>query len=181
MGSLVEVALLKADKRPDTKLPSSKLPSKTAERLIHFRAPIPLPQPKPDVSNDAAPATPSTEAEQSFDAAGRLTLSGDAAAIATSFQRQLLAHIEPYRRYPNEAKQAKIEGSVQLLFTMDRSGRVLAIRVLNSSGNRALDREAVETVLRSQPLPAIPNDLPDPLNIALPVDFNLSQISGVTF
>ena len=54
---------------------------------------------------------------------------------------------------------------------MDRNGIVLGIWIKQSSGYPVLDKEAVATVLRAQPLPAIPAELPDPLNITLPMVF----------
>jgi protein TonB len=94
---------------------------------------------------------------------------------AASFQRQLLAHIEKYRRFPDEARWDRQEGTVDVLFAMDRNGLVLGIWIKRSSGYPALDKEAVATVLRAQPLPAIPSELPAPLNITLPIDYGLAQ------
>ncbi|HEY4078747.1 MAG TPA: energy transducer TonB [Rhizomicrobium sp.] len=90
--------------------------------------------------------------------------------IADAFERALLEHIEPYRRYPSDAMGAS--GTVELMFTMDREGVITGVWIRQSSGSAALDREAVATVLRAQPLPHIPPELPDPLNITLPVSFN---------
>ncbi len=96
---------------------------------------------------------------------------GLSADAASDFQRALLAHIESYRRYPDQTKGLRPQGTVQIVFAMDRQGKVLGIWIDRSSGSDALDREAIATVLRAQPLPAIPPDLPEPLNIVLPVVF----------
>lgn len=44
-----------------------------------------------------------------------------------SFQRQLLAHIEKYRRFPDDARRDRQDGTVNVLFAMDRNGVVLGI------------------------------------------------------
>jgi protein TonB len=99
---------------------------------------------------------------------------GDSGPEASQFQKRLQAHIAAYRQYPAQARHDRLEGVVQLIFTMDRSGIVLGIWVKRSSGFVVLDRAAVATVLQAQPLPPIPENLPDPLNITLPVSFGMA-------
>ncbi|HEY4275029.1 MAG TPA: TonB family protein, partial [Rhizomicrobium sp.] len=91
--------------------------------------------------------------------------------VASEFERQLLAHIEPYRHYPTGVGRDRPTGVVEIMFAMDRDGIVTGVWIKQSSGYPILDQEAVATVLRAQPLPHIPQDLPSPLNIALPVSF----------
>lgn len=90
------------------------------------------------------------------------------------FQKALLRHIEHYQSYPNAARRDRLQGTVQVLFAMRRDGTVLDIRIKTSSGVTILDKEAVETIRRAQPLPPIPSELPGRLNILLPVAFDLS-------
>jgi len=94
------------------------------------------------------------------------------ASAAIDYQKQLLARIESFKRYPADAGYQHPLGTVVVLFTIDRSGIVLGTWIKTTSGTPALDREAVATVLRAQPLPPIPQDLPDPLNIALPIRYD---------
>jgi protein TonB len=56
---------------------------------------------------------------------------------------------------------------------MNRAGRLLGARILRSSGSPALDRAALETLRRAQPLPSIPEDMPDEVGLDLPVAFYL--------
>ncbi len=59
---------------------------------------------------------------------------------------------------------------------MSRDGRVLAARLARSSGNAALDAEALEMLQRAQPLPPLPSDQPgESLEIAVPVNFFLKR------
>jgi len=96
---------------------------------------------------------------------------GKDTGIISEFQRRLFARIETCRQYPATARRARLQGVVELIFAMDRNGIVLGIWIKQSSGYPVLDKEAVATVLRAQPLPAIPAELPDPLNITLPMVF----------
>ncbi len=100
---------------------------------------------------------------------------GTVAGPDSDFERRLLAHIQQYRHYPDRAKPNELVGIVQVTFTMDRAGNVLAISVTGSSGSPVLDTEAVNTVLRAQPLPAIPSNLPDQLEVQLPVSFDAGR------
>lgn len=90
---------------------------------------------------------------------------------AAEFQRQLFLHIAQFEHYPEIAKAQNLRGTAQVLFSMDRKGRLLAVELKISSGSSLLDREAVDTVRRSAPLPPIPADLPPELTILLPVEF----------
>ncbi|WP_368854807.1 energy transducer TonB [Methylosinus sp. Ce-a6] len=90
---------------------------------------------------------------------------------ASAFQRALQSHIALYRRYPEEARRARMQGTVQILFSMRRDGSVLDVWVRASSGQRALDAAAVDTIRLAQPLPRIPPELPDRLTILAPVEF----------
>ncbi len=94
----------------------------------------------------------------------------DAAALPY-FQDVLSSHIGRFRHYPPEAVPARLQGTVRVVFVMNRQGWLLDLWVDKSSGYSVLDSEAVETVRRAQPLPTIPPDLPDRLNVAMPVAF----------
>jgi len=92
-------------------------------------------------------------------------------SVVAKFQKALLAHIARYRRYPDGAQRGHLQGVVELLFAMQRDGAVLDIWVRTSSGQVVLDQAAIDTVRRAQPLPSIPPELPDGLNILIPVAF----------
>lgn len=89
------------------------------------------------------------------------------------FRTLLLRHIERYRRYPLDAQQAGIEGTVRVHFLMDRDGRVLDIWVEMSSGSRLLDEEAMAAVMRARPLPPPPAGWPGRFGVTLPIGFSL--------
>jgi TonB family protein len=52
----------------------------------------------------------------------------------------------PSPEYPRSALQAGAEGRVQMAVDLDSQGRVVGVRLANSSGDAALDRAVLETV-----------------------------------
>jgi len=64
---------------------------------------------------------------------------------------------------------------VHVTFRMNRQGQVLSSSIARSSGSSALDRAALDTLRRAQPLPAIPDDRPDPLQLSVPVEFFVNR------
>lgn len=90
-----------------------------------------------------------------------------------TWDSQVLAHLERHRRYPASAQRRGLEGVARVRFKMDRQGRVLWSRLETSSGHAELDRAAVETPRRAQPLPAIPANLPDQVERVVAIDFYL--------
>ena len=59
-----------------------------------------------------------------------------------------------------------------VLFTISRDGLVLGAWVKQSSGSASLDKAAIAAIMKTQPLPSIPSQLPDPLNVELPASVN---------
>lgn len=92
--------------------------------------------------------------------------------VGADYRRRLLAHIQPFRRYPLQSVDAK--GVVQLIFMVDQGGGVMGVWVKSSSGFEVLDAEAVATIMRAQPMPRVPPGLPSPLTVQLPVSFSPS-------
>lgn len=98
---------------------------------------------------------------------------------ASAFRRALQSHIARYRRYPEEARRARMQGTVQILFSMRRDGAVLDVWVRASSGQPVLDDAAIATIRRAQPLPRIPPDLPDRLTVLFPIAFDASTVADI--
>lgn len=131
---------------------------------------IPPPPPAPPVA--AAEPVPETTAPRSQPAPPASRAASDAEA---SWEAQLLAHLKQHRRYPAAARARRAEGVAHVQFRMNRQGQVLAAEIQRSAGSAALDRAALETLRRAQPLPAIPPDRPDPLELTVPVEFFVSR------
>lgn len=66
------------------------------------------------------------------------------------------AKIASYTRYPALARNKDIEGIVSIAFTILSDGLTEDITIVESSGSKILDKEAVKTVKRASPFPSIP-------------------------
>ncbi len=91
-----------------------------------------------------------------------------------SWQAELTAHIERFKRYPEAARARGETGTATVLFTIDREGHVLRSSVLRSAGSARLDEEALAVLARAQPLPRPPGQLADDqLTFTWALRFNL--------
>ncbi|WP_299939544.1 energy transducer TonB [uncultured Microbulbifer sp.] len=89
-----------------------------------------------------------------------------------TWQNRLQVHLERRKRYPRRARVRRQQGTPWVRFTMDRQGKVLAVKLHRASGVATLDREVVALVRRAEPLPRPPEEVVgDPLTMVVPVDF----------
>lgn len=96
-------------------------------------------------------------------------------AVAT-WKTQIVALLERNKRYPESAQARREQGVVQVLFSLDRNGRVIVSRVLRSSGSSLLDEEALALLLRAEPFSAPPPEAPgERVNLTVPIRFNLAK------
>lgn len=127
-----------------------------------------------DLSAVAPPARVPTQAPVPCIAPPSSVTDARPSSTTAKFQQALLRHVARYQRYPNAARVAQLRGSVETLFSMGRNGTVLGVWVKTSSGQPVLDKEAIDTIRRAQPLPPIPPELPDRLNIQVSLVFDPS-------
>ncbi len=96
----------------------------------------------------------------------------DAAVLA--YRDHLADYLKKFRRYPDEARRDRVEGTVVLHFVLDGAGDIVDAWIVESSGSQILDAEALSAIRRAQPLPAAPLGWPQPLDVTLPMSFQLS-------
>ena len=65
------------------------------------------------------------------------------------------AWLEAHKRYPDSARERGEEGGVKLRFRVDRFGRVLDYRLLESTGYADLDG-GIDQMMRGAQLPPFP-------------------------
>ncbi|MBB5051839.1 MAG: energy transducer TonB [Afipia sp.] len=92
----------------------------------------------------------------------------------TTFRTELARHIARFQRYPKGAERQHLQGTVRAVFSINRAGKLLGVRVKGSSGQSVLDHAALETIRRAQPLPRIPPALSDTLNVEVTLGFDPS-------
>lgn len=116
-------------------------------------APVVVPPPPP------APAKPS-QADMS-----------DARSLYGS---ALWGAIKKHKKYPRIAKTRGWQGKVILELLLDGQGKLISKKVIQSSGHKALDNEALKMVEKAAPFPIPPKALRDGnFTIKVPVPFKL--------
>src|SRR5947207_5478872 len=121
-----------------------------------------------------ATATPSSEAipEGPRSVAPAIGTGETARRIRATWQKELVAHLDKHKRYPKERQQKSAE--IQVRFTLDRLGHVLATDIEKGSGDPAFDEAALAMVRRSDPVPVPPPLIADEgLTFTLPVIFRV--------
>ncbi len=121
-----------------------------------------------------ATAMPSFEAvKEAPQAVAPAQGSGEAARRArTTWQKELVSHLDKHKRYPAERQQKTAEITVN--FEIDRVGHVLKVSIVKGSGDAAFDEAALAMVRRSDPVPQPPPLVADEgLSFTLPVIFRV--------
>jgi protein TonB len=123
-------------------------------------APPPEPTPPPSVPAAPAAAPPS-----------RPLVKTDA---EVTWENQILSRLERFTRRSEYAPTRNTRPYIEVKFVIDREGNVLSTDIHVSSGNRELDRTAVNVVNRASPLPAPPPEkIGETLSITAPINLSL--------
>ncbi|HXY89556.1 MAG TPA: TonB family protein [Xanthobacteraceae bacterium] len=105
-------------------------------------------------------------------AGGRAEAGG--AANTSSYQAEVLAHLQHYRLYPPEARSRGIVGMALVHFALAANGGVISASLARSSGAPILDDAALSMVRRASPFPPIPPGLGRArMDFAAPIRFDL--------
>jgi len=131
-------------------LPPAQRPSTPASQLPHIIEPPP-------------PIASSTPSESESPAGEPAANGNDTAPVAIS---------QPPPSYPRDALRRGIGGTVQVQVTVAPDGSVERMDLASSSGDRSLDRAAMEAVRRWRFKPAMRNGQPVSATIIIPLDFS---------
>jgi periplasmic protein TonB len=139
-------------------------------------------KPEPPKPADSNPPAPVTSAPQVL----RLAVSDVAAApvqgtpnlsnatTIPKWQSQVAATLERNKRYPPDARAKRHEGVIQVAFSVDRKGHLVASRIVRGSGHSSLDQETLHLLRRAQPFPPPPEELAgDRVDLIVPIRFDL--------
>lgn len=96
------------------------------------------------------------------------------AAATVQYGQLFRAWLEKHKIYPRHAQRLRIEGEGMLRILIDRTGRIQHVTLEKRTGNRLLDKAALEMAQRADPFPPIPeNDSRRELEFIVPVVFTL--------
>ncbi|MBS1085927.1 energy transducer TonB [Gluconobacter sphaericus] len=165
---------------PPSPAPNPPVPVPKTEKVrphqpsVHKPLP-PVPVKAPSVEKATAPRTveaPPTTAPS----AASVTTSSQASHDPVTWQGELLARLERFKRYPEAAQSTHQEGTSLLHFVMDRKGHVLSVSLKRSAGYDLLDAETLALIHRAEPLPIPPDSVQgDPLSLTVPIEFYLEH------
>ena len=149
------------DKKPDEEKPQEDKPKQqSADQVV--AAPLTMAPPRVDAKEEPVAAAPSP---------------GTSAAVAraqAAWEKALVSHLNRFKRYPDMARARSNQGDVAVQFTIDRTGSLVASRIVRSSGSSALDEEALAVLQRASPLPAPPAQVSGAtFDLTLPIQFRI--------
>jgi protein TonB len=163
---------------PEAVLP---LPEPIKEKKVEEEKKAEQPAPQEQEKVDPTVGAPLTTAPPRVEAPPAATATSAApgsaanpAKMPLSWQKQLMSHLNRFKRYPDQARARGASGITNVAFTIDRSGRVLSARVAQGSGSTLLDEEAIAIVQRASPMPTPPLDAPgETFDLVLPIQFQI--------
>ena len=118
----------------------------------------------------ARPALPPRPDAREIEATSRPA----AAALVSSYQAQVHAHLQRFRIYPEAARSRGITGVAVVRFALGRNGQVLSVSLVRGSGASILDEAALAMVRRASPFPPFPAGLSRArMDFAAPMRFDL--------
>jgi protein TonB len=162
---------------PPPHKPVVKQPAKTAVRPQQQRATASTPTPAPSrfaEALQAATAASAYPAGQSA-AAGGMPATVPGPDPTANYQAMISAWFESHKHYPESARQRGEEGGVKLRFRVDRFGRVLGYRLLESTGYADLDA-GIDQMMRGAQLPPFPAGMTQPqIEVSVKLRFNLTR------
>ena len=98
--------------------------------------------------------------------------------VSARYAGLLKGWLQENMHYPRAARLAGQEGRAIVRFVIDRSGKVLSIRLEQGSGHHVLDREAVEMIERADPFPVMPAEMiASELELRVPIVFEIHDES----
>lgn len=147
-------------------LPQLPLPSLVLDRAIT------LPATQGEVSTIAETAAPGTPA--AITPPANSPAASKSAGPSPHYMSTLMAHLNRKKRYPAAARKLRQHGIVHVRFRMNRAGRLLMARLEAATRHSLLNEEALALLERAIPLPMLPDDMPDSIELVVPIEFSLS-------
>lgn len=159
----------KPKKRPKRKkVPKKAIPKPKPKKIEPIKE-----EPKEAVPKEIVTKKPTTAPKKV--APPKLSKS-ELRAIKEGYIAKLRQAIERHKKYPRIAKRLKQEGEVEIFFRVLKSGKIVSVALLQKSGYKRLDSEALRSVQSVGIFEAIPKELGiEHLELSVPITFRLKR------
>lgn len=147
-----------------------------AEKPVEAKPEEPEPEPEPEpVSPDDSDTGQAPLPESLVGESDLSSLEpGDDPQAKQDYRTELQQWLQSHIRYPHRLKRRKVEGVVQVAFSIDTQGRLLEYALVKSSGVAGLDDAALQLLREAEPFPAIPDALGlNRYDVQVPVNYAL--------
>lgn len=153
----------KKEKLPETPLVDNGTLTKVNEKKCRPKKK----QPQIKKVVEEAPVNTQESAVTSVPAAGsesnsRANFSSNTSAAVSGhqgWQSEVHQRLAKAKRYPRAALRFRSTGVSHVKITVDSKGEVMSASLINSSGTKILDKEAIATINRAAPFPAPPETM----------------------
>ncbi len=170
----------------DTNAPVEPDVQEAAQAEVVMSAPPPPPPPKPVVEKTEKPPKPthhlpkpqrrikSTRPDLRHARSQTAPMAGLSGAAVADWKSEIVMRIMSEKEYPEEARAQGTNGTAVVAFSVGASGGIRSVRLVRSSGSSILDRAAVETVRRANPVPPAPAGVPGG-SFTVPLRFSVGR------
>jgi protein TonB len=117
--------------------------------------PKPKPKPKPEPKPEPPPKPIEPEVVQPQEDPGKALMAADAERMRQTYLSQIIQRVEAKKHYPRMARRRGLEGTAEISFVVDASGRIQSLRV--NCKQKILRSAALKAVERAAPFPMPPN------------------------
>jgi periplasmic protein TonB len=167
---------------PQETVTAQTVPEKPVPKPLVKKPPPPKPvERKPNPTPRREPREqqpPAADARQGQASASRENLGGAAASgdpnVMSRYRAAVGAAVSRRVRFPDGARSQGTSGIAKVRFTIDPSGRIVSVTLVQSAGHPALDAAALAATRAGSSVPPIPEGLPSRLPpFEIPLNFNL--------
>jgi len=102
------------------------------------------------------------------------TFSAQASESIEAWTAKAQQEIAIKKHYPREAIQKGVEGKVRLRLAVAETGLVKGVEIVETSGSKLLDKEAMRLAMRIDNLPSLPSGLKEH-SFIVPIRFRLDE------
>lgn len=135
--------------------------------------PEPEAEPKPEPTRTARAAPAPSPAEEDEDAE-EVMITAETLLLRQRYVSDVMRKTLQSMRYPRRALERTQEGSIRLAVTVDRKGVLQDVQIVEESRYSLLNKEALASVDRASPFPAVPAGVGDEsFTFGIPVTFRL--------